>query len=243
MTMQVAMVGIDGIVLASDTKWQFTQDRGNLRSRHTSGSSKIIISDEQGIAIACARSMETAEAVATAIIAELSDSDWVHPANLMETIGQGIIDSSSEERSYFQCLVVTSRPSVRLFQLETATINGVPRRAICHEIRDKAINGDNANASVFWAERYYKAKSVQSLIPLAAQLIVDAAKLNAGFIGGLEIIVCDESGGPRRLTKEDIVRLEASAEERGEHIGSLFSEDLGAVSPARTIQSQPECDG
>jgi|HubBroStandDraft_6_1064221.scaffolds.fasta_scaffold09846_8 hypothetical protein len=220
MTMQVAMVGMDGIVLASDTKWQSTLTRGNLRSRHTSGSSKIAISDELSVAIACAQNMETAYAIADAVIAELSGSDWDFPINPMEQIGQRFLDASGERNS-FQCLVVTARPSLRLFQLESACVNGVPNKAMCHEIKNKAINGDNANAAVFWAERYYKMKSVQALMRLAAQLIVDSAKLNSGFIGGLEIVICD-GGGIRRLPDDLTTALELEAEKRGKAIEELF---------------------
>ena len=67
------------------------------------------------------------------------------------------------------------------------------------------------------AERYYEKKPVKILLPLAAQLIVDSAKLNSGFIGGLEIVVCD-GDGIKYLPEEAIADLEAKCEERGKAI-------------------------
>lgn len=225
MTMQAAMVGANGIVLASDTKWQFTARRGNLQTRHTSGSSKILVSDEQGVAIACAKSMETAGLIADTILGKLSAADWIHPGHAMEVIAQNVIDTITDERRFFQCLIATSRPSVRLFQIETVTLNGVPNRAMCHQIIDKAISGDNANAAAFWAERYYcKGKPVESLIPLAAQVVVDAASLNSGFVGGLEIVVCDERG-PRRFSDDENSAYEAESERRSEEIARTFDKN------------------
>ena len=83
------------------------------------------------------------------------------------------------------------------------------------------MNGDNANAAVFWAERYYRTEPVEVLKQLAAQLIADAAKLNTGFIGGLEIIVCD-GNGIERLPDDLTADLELEAEKRGRTIGELF---------------------
>jgi len=236
--MQAAMVGTNGIVLASDTKWQFTAQRGNLQTRHTSGSSKILVSEERGIAIACAKSMETADLIADTILGKLSATDWTYPGCAMEAIAQGVIDTIADERRFFQCLVATARPSVRLFQIETVTLNGVPNRAMCHQIIDKAISGDNANAAAFWAERYYrKSQPAESLIPLAAQVIVDASKLNSGFVGGLEIVVCDERG-PRRLSDDENSAYEAQAERRSAQIAEMFSADTNTAVPFRTAQPQ-----
>lgn len=242
MTMQAAMVGNNGIVLASDTKWQFTARRGNLQTRHTSGSSKIMVSDELGIAIACAKSMETAQLIADTILARLTSADWKSPGPAMEAIAQKVIDATTGDRRFFQCLIVTTSPTLRLFQLETVTLNGIPNRAMCHQIIDKAISGDNANAAAFWAERFYgKDRPVGSLIPLAAQVIVDAAKLNSGFVGGLEVVICDERG-PRRLSDDENSAYDVQAERRSEQIANRLYADASTAVPFRVARPQREHD-
>jgi hypothetical protein len=56
MTMQVGMVGTDGLLIASDTQW--TKNRELVR--HSIDSTKFNINHDCGIAISRARSMETA---------------------------------------------------------------------------------------------------------------------------------------------------------------------------------------
>ena len=221
MTMQVAMVGVDGIVLASDTRYAHTQRSENFETRHTSLSSKMRFSEGRDIVIACAKSMETSRMIADAILDGLTDNDWTYPILPIERIAQRVVDSVDADRKDSQCLIVSTHPTPRLFQVETATVNGEPGRSICHDIKDKAISGDRANAAIFWAERYYKKESVESLIPLAAHMIVSAGKLNPASIHGLEVVVCD-SGGCRFLPDDSIASLESAASQWDENIGSLF---------------------
>jgi len=74
MTMQVGMVGTDGVILASDTKWTDTREL-----RHTFGSSKIKLTADRRVAITCARNMETSCRMAEWILAELSDEQRKNP--------------------------------------------------------------------------------------------------------------------------------------------------------------------
>jgi len=71
MTMQVGMVGTDGVLIASDTRWMNTPRLRNNQfwagGRYTFNSPKIRISHERGIAISCAKDMETARHVANEI--------------------------------------------------------------------------------------------------------------------------------------------------------------------------------
>jgi hypothetical protein len=102
MTMQVGM-GTDGIVLASDTRWSNTEPG----VRHTSNSPKIIVSHERGVAISRARSLETAGRIATDIITELNDNDWVSPEGRAREIAQRVLASCDEDRKVFECLIVS----------------------------------------------------------------------------------------------------------------------------------------
>ena len=205
MTMQVAMVGTDGIVLASDTKWAYTAHGSDNNSvRHTQMGSKIKINRDRNVAISFARNMETSGEIADAIISGLTDADWEWPVMPIETVAQRVVDT--KPRKDAQCIIASSRSGFRLFQCDVALVNGEPDRAICREISDRAIVGDNSNAAVFWSERYWARKPIRQLIPLAAHLIISAGELNSGAIGGLEIVVCD-SGGLRHLSTESIATL------------------------------------
>jgi hypothetical protein len=204
MTMQVGMVGTDGILLASDTRWMNTY----LGLRQTGGSSKIRISHQRGIAISCARNMETGFAVADEIIAKLRDKDWKYPELAMEGMASRILGQSGE-RQDIQLLIVLLTPIPRLFFLRVGKV-GVETKPLCMRESKKAVAGDNVNAAVFFTERYYAEKPIRELVPIAAQLIVAAAELNPGAIGGLEILLCDTSGF-HQLSDVSIRELETQA--------------------------------
>jgi hypothetical protein len=214
MTMQVGMIGTDGILLASDTRWMSTGE-----VRQTSSSSKIRFNDKHTVAISCARNMENALRIANGITDQIkSDEDWQFPILKIEDIAREILDERGDpERNDAQCLIVSLRPVLQLFCLEVATVNRQVGKPYCRKINDKAVVGDRVNAAIFWTERYYAAKPIRNLIPLAAHLIVSAGKLNPAGIGGLEIVLCDASGF-HRLSDASIRDLELKTNELDERI-------------------------
>ncbi len=232
MTMQVAMVGTDGIVLASDTCWANTLRAMTSNSRDTSSSSKII--DNGVVAIACARNMETSLVIARVILAEMDDDKWENNTCGHIELMAGRIMVTAGDRADIQCLIITTQPTLQLLHLASGvTLNGVPASVYCRRISDKAVAGDTANSAVYWSERYYRRTSVASLIPLAAQVIIEAGNLHHGYISGLEIALCDGSG-IRRVPNDSIAALELEAKKRSRAIGELFfgEDEVRAPTPA-----------
>jgi hypothetical protein len=220
MTIQVGMVGTDGILIAGDTRWTNTPmltNRLYAGGRYGFNSSKIKISPERGIAISQARDMEIAGQIADQIIAELKDEDFRYPASAIAEIAAKMSFPVKEEA---HCLVVLTRPMPQLFHFLFATVQG-KWAPICQPMETIAIAGDNVNASIFWAERYYQRIPIEQLVPLAAHLVVCARKLNTGTISGLEIVLCTPSG-IHRLSDESIHELEVKADEWDRNIGDLF---------------------
>lgn len=214
MTLQVGMVGTDGIVLASDTKWMNTAG-----IRHSSSSSKITVDPGRGIAVACARNLELSVPIAKAIIDAAREGDFEHPLVAMERIGTQMVSLSSQERRDAQCLIVFVRPSPKLYYLQTDRT-----AAVCKEEWGKVVAGDQTGAAVFFTERYYERKPVRALLPLAAQLIFEGHKLNDNWIQGLEILVCDDAGF-HSVPKESIAELQSRAAALDAAIeSSLFQE-------------------
>ncbi len=225
MTMQVALVGSDGIVLASDTKWTVSEQY----PRRSFEASKIKIDYERCIAVSYARNMETSGAIADALL-RLPDGCWQSPITPIEQAARSILELAPRKEAH--CLIVSARPSLQLLLFEVATVNGVPDQPMCQPIGDKCCAGDNANAAWFLAERYYERIPVAQLIPLAAQIIVAAAKLNSGAISGLEIVECKPDCF-RRLSAESALELEAKAIRVDKSLGrSLSAHQQFAYAPA-----------
>jgi hypothetical protein len=225
MTMQVGMVGTDGVLIASDTRWTNTPilriNQPWLGARGGYNANKIIISHERGMAISSARAMETAGTVAHKIISGLKDEDFEYPIIPIERIGETVLASTvRQERNDAQCLVALVRPSPQLLLFQFGHINN-EYDSICQQMKSYAIAGDNLNAAIFWAERYYPREPklpIQQLIPLAAHLVVCAERLNSATISGLEIVLCDLSG-IHRLSDSSIEQLESRARENDVSIG------------------------
>jgi hypothetical protein len=217
MTLQVGMVGTDGIVLASDTRWVATQEMWQ-----TTNSTKITISHERGMAIACARNMEVSVTIARAIIADLKNEECDDPCIPIEKIATRFLSQSSEDRRDPECLIVLAKAEPRLFTLRVGTICG--RLApLCVREDKKAVAGDHGNAAVFFVQRYYSRKPMCDLLPLAAQLVIGGGKLNPYGIDGLEILLCEASGF-HPVPEESIRQLQARATALDETINSSLSQ-------------------
>lgn len=208
MTMQVGMIGTDGIVLASDTK-HVQETSGEAQARSSFDASKIKLYRERGIAISCARNMETALKVADAIVSELSDSEMNSPGRKIEIITQEIVGNAGY-RNDVNCLIVLQRPRLQLLRLRTFfTSDGCI--VVCEgDITGKTYAGDLGNAAIFWGELYYEKRPMRQLARVAAQLIVMAGRINSGSVDGLEVVLCDHSNF-RRLSADSNAQLESAA--------------------------------
>ena len=216
MTMQVGMVGSDGIVLASDTKWTENHAVSGNFVRQDWSSPKIELDPTGNVAVACAKDMRKGVQVARAILAELSSDQWKDPQSKLEEIAA----SRSSPHSPFEaeCLIGPASPTPRLFHLACGCSSGP---ALCTQILDRRAAGDAMNAALFWHMRYYKVMPVSKLIRLAAQIIVDAAEISNGGIGGLKIAYTD---GPRFvfLPDEKTSEVETESRKRGSQIEELL---------------------
>ena len=222
MTIQIGMVATDGVLIAGDTQWTATPrlvDQYWAAGRYGYNSSKIRINQERAMAISCARDMGTACAIADRIMVELKDKEFASPVAAIEDIAKRVVSSGSEKRDA-HCLIALggTNPQLFLFQFVMDNDQWTP---LCQKMESIAIAGDNQNAAIFWAERYYKKQPIEQLIPLAAHLVVCAHQLNTATISGLEVVLCDASGC-HRLSEESIRDLQTKTEEWDRSIGDIF---------------------
>ncbi len=233
MTMQVGMVGTDGVLIASDTLLMDKPERASANEeqslvRDTSNESKIIINYKKGIAISCARTMRSARRVARNIISGLTDDQLANPREPIEKIGAEVLKllGLDGEKRDVQCLIIIQGATTGLYFFEFGEVDGElgPELGpICKKVIKHKVAGDQLNPAVFWKNRYYERKPIRELIPLAAHLVVSASKLNGGSIDGLEIVLCDDDG-IHYMSEESTRKLEAQANEWDEQIGSLFAD-------------------
>jgi len=227
MTMQIALVGASGIVLASDTRWA----NNETTVRHTGGASKI--NSDKSVAIACARRMAIATRIADDLFDEFADKDWALVQLRSVEIAARVLDAaprrSANDTLDFQCLIVTTNPSLAAYHLCGGGVMALQTHPTCQQIGNCQIAGDHINPAVCWSERYYwrsrlpdGLREVRQLVPLAAHLILSAAQLNRDSIDGLEIVIGDK-GGVRRLPDGSIEKLRSDSESWDRQIEQFFA--------------------
>jgi hypothetical protein len=239
MTMQVGLVGIGGIVLASDTRitrepdGMTTKDIGRA-VRCASACSKIEFSDNRSLAVSCAEDADAACLVARHIISDLTEEELANPETIPDAIVQIAESTLSQEKQRVQCLIVLAAQGGLLFRLQFGQVDiknpDSAWKAECGHCVDRGFAGDVTNPSVYWAERYHSEfLPVEQLVPLAAQLIISAHLLNSGFIDGLEIVVCKDSAIVP-VPPERVNELRRKAIELDRTIGNLVFDDTSAPS-------------
>ena len=202
MTMQVGMIGSDGIVLASDTRWLRSLVRCEMRTWHTSGGYKIKLSTDQKIAISYAQDMCEGDRIASHLLIVLENIDIHTREQKLRDVALTIPDNLAVE-----CFVAFVDPEPSLFLIQHPKDSTLP---IIQIVLEKAFAGDTLNPAVYWAERYYRGLPVDKLKHLAAHVIGEAGRLNPTLISGLDIVIGKDGKFSRLLRTETDTLLEQS---------------------------------
>jgi hypothetical protein len=204
-TLQVALIGTDGIVLASD--------RRAVDSFHqiqtTSLTTKTIIRPDYKMAVAFSGNLKLSGAVAGKVIDSEFIIDPEKQRREIEDLAREVCERDEDYRDSSQdgeVLIVSVYGSRALHTLQ---LN--PKYPKLSQIFDKTVAGLMANTACFFAERYYRNSLVDDLVFLAAHTILQASKLDEKRIKGLEIITCTDNR-IRRLPEDRIANLTARSE-------------------------------
>jgi hypothetical protein len=180
MTLHVALVGTDGIVLASDKKIGIR----NTNPFRSFEASKLCLDFERG-RVACWAGDDPAITAAKNILA--SDSD--EPTHLQLEMESVFKDAEQTINGFGLngevILLTTKNPKkIEYFQRRNKACS-------TYTSTNKMLSGDNTNPATSFIELFYRENlTVKELIPLAAHTVLTAGRHSPAGIGGLEIIVC-----------------------------------------------------
>jgi len=206
MTMQVGLIGSNGIVLASDMKWGVPPPWDAELVRRGFLASKILISDSGKLAVGFAQSMYPAYRAAKRLIAELDDSDERTRDSRIYDIGR---DEAGKENVEFILAFLEPAPTLRLFQW----FNG-GKDILNSPVRESLHTGDHHNPAIAWL-RYYKKKPIKKLKLLAAHVVTIAGEISPDGIKGLELIYSNATGFHRVSDDEnDNLQIQSRALDR-----------------------------
>jgi hypothetical protein len=212
MTIQLGMLGSDGVILAGDTRIHRNPLSGMDAPWHFYSGPKIKISDSERIAVTCARDMQTANDVADSIFANMTHGD--HP-DCQRQIRE-IAVSAARGRDV-ECLICFVDPLPSLYQFQYVNAG---EEIYCQRITTCVPAGDLRNPAVFWGMKYYDLLPLDQLRDLAACMIVSAGELNSAAINGLEVVLCTREGC-KRLPEEAARALESDAKSKMRRIGEI----------------------
>jgi len=218
MTLQVGMLGTDGVILAGDTRI----NRKPLSGFHAPWKSydgpKIRISDCGRVAISCAREMQTANDVADLIFTNMTRGDHASCEREIKQFGTRAAQGRDVE-----CIVAFADPLPCLYLYEHVKVGETVHNE-CQRIIGCVPAGDTQNPAVFWGMSYYKLLPISQLKHLAACMVVAGGELNSSIVGGFEIVFCTKDGCSR-LSAEPARELQSLAKERIRSIGELIMEE------------------
>jgi len=214
MTLQVALVGTDGLILASDTKVNVLNQNFNS----TATRSKVLIAHDRKIAACWSGEQWPSYNLADQIVRRMSDADFQYPYNSLRTLASEIVNRRGihgEEYASAEVIVVTNQNEPKTYEI-TATRD----RCDCWR-QDKIVKGHLANPALYFTERYYDRLSIARLLPLAAHVIVNAGRINPRGIEGLEVILCTKEGF-ETLNAAEIAELVAWSDKADSEIKRLI---------------------
>lgn len=191
MTLQVALVGTDGLVIATDKKANFADDP--IRTSSTTG--KIVWNSETGILCAAsgdwlaphiARDIVRMNIPETACVDDIFGTLQTLTEELWERHVPKKRDGRPERDPNVCFLIAMMKPPYHLWRIAH------PKRTSgTSPYIDKIHAGDDRNAAKYLTERFYRHPNllpVRNLVFLAAHVILEGAKLNPVGVGGLDIV-------------------------------------------------------
>jgi hypothetical protein len=212
MTLQVGLVGNDGIVLASDRLINDIEDssrfpRFGCKFRCVNG-------------VVCCHS---GDFVAELGAREVSRSSWDGKpvVQTLEDIGNGVFQYVETEYGPMSSgsairKVLCAIPESGLWLLNIARIS------VVNPVRDRVITGDVKNTARYFFYKYAAdctTRPVAQLIPLAAYVILAASEENRDGVGGLEVAIIPTGKDPIFLSGEQERALERDSSAIRKYLG------------------------
>lgn len=227
MTLQVALQGRDGFVIASDRK-NLAKDEKNISPRwiaQTGETGKILVSKDEDLVCAFAIH-ESYSAIARDVIAKplpnlQSDGDVY--AYFCQTV-RAEIEASPDwpSRACKPLIFGLPKADPKIPKLWQMIVHPGPlvTAAPC-PLRAYAGNGDNA--AIYFVERFQpvgllEKQPVDELIGIAVHTVLEGAQLNRYGIGGIDVLLCKDGHSPDFIAAAKLKTISNCSLELSTHV-------------------------
>jgi hypothetical protein len=208
MTLQIGLVGREGIVLASDRCRIMIQNG----ARQTSQVSKYVLSAKHVFAYA---GDDVAEEIANQLSVALDADPNGNPCQ----IGQIKVKNLGKPIPNPCAVIGIAQGQLWHLSFGMGRYSGTP-------IVDKVVTGDSVNPAIFFSERYYPdlQDNFEGLKKLAAHVIRVGGVLNPAGVQGLEMLLWNSAADTlRRVGDREIQELCEWSEKQDGDIGKTFA--------------------
>jgi len=222
MTLQIAMVGKDGFVLASDTKATKNMSvlpTGRRQIGQTFKTTKIRQRREGGLICAHSGSDEAGQLAEVFVInapAEFVDDQAV--ADYLIGWSSGATNMANQ-----LVIVVVTKAKPGMHKLWRVYFTGQNPPPFVQWVDDRLTGGDEGNAALYFGERYYDpSKTVDDLALLAAHVILEGHVANPTGVEGLEVWIGRNGEEPEQLDLGKLDRLKTRSAAVHDSVKSQF---------------------
>ena len=236
MTLQVALIGTDGFVIASDTK---AVSGGGIaapfskkhRLRMFSETTKIIHNDADTLVCAFSGNQTIREIARRLRDAVGEDAGQDLAAQLQNKIDAAFAACSDTVRNNANGLIIVIIPNAEngMPKMWEISFHGQPLVEPTHIC---SIGGDRSNSAIMWAQQYQiegLKRSVDELKLLAAHTVVEGHFLNATEVDGLDVFVAKNGEKPRFLENDELQSLWDRSEVLRDKLAAEVYNTLGSI--------------
>ncbi|MGO8731329.1 MAG: hypothetical protein ACLQVM_00875 [Terriglobia bacterium] len=226
MTLQIALVGNDGILLASDTLRVDTHpDEWAVQtSEH---GAKVVLNTEKTTAGAWSGIMPSREFISSVV--EIAGNEWGKEHSSLSKAWSELWEAEKQKPETGDCSLLIAHSKKRqvykvsfLRDKKEITVTLYTESYMRYGVH----NGSLGNPSYFFIRRYFPKEliPIKNLVRLAAHYILMAGEINPYGVGGLTIHLSKDGNPFEEIREEKIVQLTAESDNLDSLIaGSLFT--------------------
>lgn len=228
-TLQLAILGSDGVVIATDRQgMQPAKDSGGVDTVE-SEDAKVLFSSDGSIAALCSGTLYRSHFYCEII--EAARSDWDDPPALQNHLDSWWNEQRTDPTAGTSesNLVLVNAESKTAFTIRFQRDRCILRPKEEWDLQNGLRNGHIANASYFFLKRYLPADEpipVNSLLRLVAHYILMGHKINPHGIGGLAIFVSVDGNPFQKIPNETIKSLSAESSDLDKQIAEALLKPL-----------------
>ena len=232
MTLQIALLGKDGVLIASDTRVLKTKLSGIEPIQIYEHEDKVILNSPKTVAVAWSDNKPSGGFILAAL--DAFDSEWGKESSSLSKLCWNLWEKEKEKRQCepIDCTLLIAKSKEK--QIYKARFSRTDPMEIVAKpeslMRSGLVAGNDTNSACFFIHRYLPKELVATgrLAKWAAHYILMGGKINPHGVDGLSVHISKNGGVFKRLSERRLRQLESESNRLDGLISDvLFSKKYG----------------